>query len=173
MGDSVPDGAGGVTLREMLSPATLLRDGSSAVGSPWEIKYSGGVWVKSKQGELPGYRSSVMLAEPLKRSGASEAAHRPAAVAPAHTMRCRPAPSNPPCAPCSRHGCRLFLRLGVFVSALVSEVSSSTVWTLDVLDALVPAISRALWRLAPAPALPPEAGLLTGAYGDGSVRVTA
>ena len=40
----------GDTLHEMLAPAVLLRDGSSAVGSPWEEKFSGGVWVKSKQG---------------------------------------------------------------------------------------------------------------------------
>ena len=28
------------------------------VGNPWEMKYSSGVWVKSKQGELPGYATA-------------------------------------------------------------------------------------------------------------------
>ena len=42
----------------------LLRDGYEAIGSPWEMVYlgrSGGgdFWAKGKQGELPGYRSSV------------------------------------------------------------------------------------------------------------------
>ena len=46
----------------------LLRDGYEAIGSPWEMVYlngSGGgdYWAKGKQGELPGYRSSVLLVE--------------------------------------------------------------------------------------------------------------
>lgn len=111
----------GDTLHEMLSPAVLLRGGDEAVGSPWEMNFSSGVWVKSKQGELPGYRSAVALVEPLK--------------------------------------------LGIFVSALVSDVASDSVWTLDALALLVPAVTRALWRLAPPAAPPPEASLLVGTFG--------
>jgi CubicO group peptidase (beta-lactamase class C family) len=66
--DDAPAGAtpdqvlDGDTLWENLNPATVLRDGSSAVGAgAWEFKYSSGVWIRSKQGELPGYRSSVSL----------------------------------------------------------------------------------------------------------------
>ena len=85
-------------------------------------------WAKGKQGELPGYRSSVLLVEPLK--------------------------------------------LGVFVSALVSDVPSSTVWTLDVMRLLAPAVAAALWRLRPPPALPAaDVPLVTGTYLDGSVVV--
>ena len=78
----------GDTLAELLRPSVLLRDGSSAVGTPWEMKYSteSKVWVKSKQGELPGYRSSVSVVEELK--------------------------------------------LGVFTSALVSDVDEHSVWTI-------------------------------------------
>ena len=78
----------GDTLAELLRPSVLLRDGSSAVGTPWEMKYSteSQVWVKSKQGELPGYRSSVSVVEELK--------------------------------------------LGVFTSALVSDVDEHSVWTI-------------------------------------------
>ena len=56
----------GDTIAEILMPSILLGDGSSAVGSPWEMKYSSGHWIKSKQGELPGYRSSVSIVEELK-----------------------------------------------------------------------------------------------------------
>eukprot|EP01062_Namystynia_karyoxenos_P026168 TRINITY_DN20425_c1_g1_i1.p2 TRINITY_DN20425_c1_g1~~TRINITY_DN20425_c1_g1_i1.p2 ORF type:complete len:526 (+),score=213.34 TRINITY_DN20425_c1_g1_i1:84-1580(+) len=52
----------GDSIREMLLPGVLLRDGG-AVGSPWEMAMSGGVWIKGKQGELGGYRSAVALAE--------------------------------------------------------------------------------------------------------------
>ena len=57
------------------------------------------------------------------------------------------------------------LKLGVFVSALVSDVASNSVWTLDALALLVPAVTRALWRLAPPAAAPKEASLLVGTYG--------
>ena len=110
----------------------LLRDGYEAVGSPWEMVYlngSGGgdYWAKGKQGELPGYRSSVLLVEPLQ--------------------------------------------LGVFTSALVSDVPSPTVWTVEALSLLAPAVSAARWRLKPPPTLPADAPLLVGRYLDGSVRV--
>ena len=47
----------------MLEPMVLLRDGQAAVGSPWEMHYltASGYWAKGKQGELPGYRSSVIM----------------------------------------------------------------------------------------------------------------
>lgn len=51
---------------EMLLPTILLADGSSAVGTPMEMKYEGGVWTKGKQGELPGYRSSMTMVPKLK-----------------------------------------------------------------------------------------------------------
>merc|ERR1719486_535753 len=56
----------GDSLNEMLEAVVLLEDGTSAVGSPWEAKYSSGVWMKSKQGQLPGYRSAVSIVEELK-----------------------------------------------------------------------------------------------------------
>eukprot|EP00947_MAST-08B_sp_MAST-8B-sp1_P004846 g4846.t1 len=114
----------GDTLREVLGPAVLLRDGSSAVGSgAWEMKYSSGVWVKSKQGELPGYRSSVSLVEDLK--------------------------------------------VGVFTSALVSDVAELSVWTVPAMDILVPAVRAALWALQaarPPPPLPSRHALMVGDY---------
>ena len=56
----------GATLTEMLQPVVMLRDGSSAVGTPFEFKYSNGLWLKSKQGGDPGYRSSITLSEDLE-----------------------------------------------------------------------------------------------------------
>jgi len=88
--DGVPAGASpsqildGDTLREALLPSVLLRDGSSAVGTPWEVKYSSGVWMKGKQGELPGYRSSVTLVEELKLGRRRRRLSR----------RCRPRPRD-------------------------------------------------------------------------------
>lgn len=59
----------GASITEILQPAVQLRDGSSAVGYPWEFKFStskrGGLWYKSKQGGDPGYRSSLTLAPDL------------------------------------------------------------------------------------------------------------
>jgi D-alanyl-D-alanine-carboxypeptidase/D-alanyl-D-alanine-endopeptidase len=56
-------------IRESLAPVVLMADGSEAVGSPWEMRFqnSEGVpyWIKSKQGSLPGYRSSVALVPQL------------------------------------------------------------------------------------------------------------
>lgn len=57
------------TVDEMLRPAIQLRDGEAAFGTPWEFQYLGdqeqGVWVKSKAGELSGYRSQVALVPEL------------------------------------------------------------------------------------------------------------
>ena len=61
-GAQVVDGA---TLEELLQPVVQMRDGSSAVGLPWEFKYSNGLWYKSKQGGDPGYRSSLTLVDEL------------------------------------------------------------------------------------------------------------
>ena len=49
------------------------------------------------------------------------------------------------------------LKLGVFTSALVSDVDEKSVWTIPVLDRLVPAIEAALWKLKPKPTLPADA----------------
>ena len=110
----------GATLAEALLPAITLRDGSSAVGTPWEFKYSSALWMKSKQGELPGYRSSVTLIEGL--------------------------------------------RLGIFTSALVSDVPEKSVWTIPALDIVAPAVRAALWRLQPPRALPTGWERLVGRY---------
>jgi CubicO group peptidase (beta-lactamase class C family) len=128
----------GATVSEALSPAVLLRDGAQAVGSPWEMKYlelgdgstdgsTSGVWTKTKQGELPGYRSSVTIIPELK--------------------------------------------LGIFVSALQSEVAADTepdrsVWTLNISRQLVPPLLKLLRdHQAVAPALPPHHSKLLGDYG--------
>ena len=63
------------------------------------------------------------------------------------------------------------LKLGVFTSALVSDVPSKTVWTQEALELLAPAMTKALWRLRVAPTLPAEALLVVGRYLDGSVSV--
>jgi hypothetical protein len=121
----------GDTIAEMLAPSVLLGDGSSAVGTPWEMKYSEGVWVKSKQGELPGYRSSVSIVEPLK--------------------------------------------LGVFTSALVSDVDELSVWSIPSLDILIPAVTAASWKIAAshAPVLPSKSQAMVGDYyKPGTVSVT-
>ena len=87
--------------------------------------------MKTKQGELPGYRSSVALAEGLK--------------------------------------------LGVFVSALVTDVDEHSVWTVQALDLLVPAVSAAAWAAAAAApaALPSKSDAMAGKYYDGSVVIEA
>ena len=119
----------GDTIHELLSPQVLMRDGYEAIGSPWEMVYlpKSKIWAKGKQGELPGYRSSVQLIEPLK--------------------------------------------LGVFTSALVSDVDSPTVWTQDALEILTPAIMSALWKLQKPGSIGPSTELLVGRYYDGSVSV--
>jgi hypothetical protein len=55
----------GATLDEMLQPVVEMRDGRAAVGKPWEFLYSDGLWLKSKQGGDPGYRSSLTLSPAL------------------------------------------------------------------------------------------------------------
>ena len=55
-------------------------------GSPYKTRFSSSLWMKSKQGELPGYRSSVTIVEGLK--------------------------------------------IGIFTSALISEVDEKSVWTI-------------------------------------------
>lgn len=64
------------------------------------------------------------------------------------------------------------LKLGIFTSALVSDVDDHTVWTVPALEILVPAVLTALWRLKP-PTPPPTADDLraVGSYYDGSVKV--
>jgi hypothetical protein len=103
----------GASLSEILQPVIQMRDGASAIGYPWEFKYSkfasgnspgssssttttsasakqvggqtGGLWYKSKQGGDPGYRSSLTLVPELN--------------------------------------------LGVFVSALTDPVDEDSVWS--------------------------------------------
>ena len=86
--------------------AVIPYGGCLLVGRRRACRYSSGVWIKSKQGELPGFRSSVSLVEPLK--------------------------------------------LGVFISALVSDVEELSVWTIPALDLLVPAVKAAV-RTQPLP----------------------
>lgn len=54
--------------------------------TPYKTRFSSSLWMKSKQGELPGYRSSVTIVEGLK--------------------------------------------IGIFTSALISEVDEKSVWTI-------------------------------------------
>lgn len=54
------------TAIEMLNPATVMRDGSSGVATPFELKFERGVWMSGKQGEEPGYRSSMTMVPDLK-----------------------------------------------------------------------------------------------------------
>jgi len=56
----------GATLDEMLQPVVEMRDGRAAIGKPWEFLYSNGLWLKSKQGGDPGYRSSLTLSTDLE-----------------------------------------------------------------------------------------------------------
>jgi CubicO group peptidase (beta-lactamase class C family) len=116
------------TIAEMLAPSILLRNGYEAVGTPFEMQYiSNKYWTKGKQGELPGYRSSLTFIEDLK--------------------------------------------LGIFTSALISDVESNSVWTIDALNILTPAIDKALRRLEPKPSLPDNYAMYVGKYYDGSVTV--
>lgn len=110
----------GSTVTEALASQTVLRDGSSAVGLPWEYKYSGGFWTKSKQGELPGFRSSVTLISELK--------------------------------------------LGIFVSALQSDVSEDTVWAIPAIDLLSPAVLEILNERQPTYTLPEHYKQFVGSY---------
>eukprot|EP01012_Entosiphon_sulcatum_P062689 TRINITY_DN8920_c0_g2_i1.p1 TRINITY_DN8920_c0_g2~~TRINITY_DN8920_c0_g2_i1.p1 ORF type:complete len:484 (+),score=62.55 TRINITY_DN8920_c0_g2_i1:22-1452(+) len=54
------------TVNEYLTAVVLNRDGSTGVGLPWELAYRGGMWIKSKQGGLAGYRSSLALVPDLR-----------------------------------------------------------------------------------------------------------
>ena len=67
------------------------------------------------------------------------------------------------------------LKLGVFTSALVTDVEESSVWTVPMMDVLVPALEAALWRLKPPFSLPPKPTLdqLVGSYGGGEATVYA
>eukprot|EP01084_Bolivina_argentea_P078636 142711_1 len=65
----------GTTVTEILKPKLLLNDGMEAIGTPFEMHYHqfqtlhgynggssmSGVWYKGKQGEVLGYRSSLMM----------------------------------------------------------------------------------------------------------------
>lgn len=116
------------TIAEMLAPSVLLRNGYEAVGTPFEMQYIlNKYWTKGKQGELPGYRSSLTVIEDLK--------------------------------------------LGIFTSALITDTSSNSVWTIDALEILAPAFDAALTRLQPIRVLPDNYALYVGKYFDGSVTV--
>eukprot|EP01113_Clastostelium_recurvatum_P034394 TRINITY_DN4662_c0_g1_i1.p1 TRINITY_DN4662_c0_g1~~TRINITY_DN4662_c0_g1_i1.p1 ORF type:complete len:510 (+),score=103.43 TRINITY_DN4662_c0_g1_i1:35-1564(+) len=58
----------GHTIMELLGPALLTRDGRAAFGYPWEYMYDtkNSIYVRSKAGELPGYRSQVAIIPELK-----------------------------------------------------------------------------------------------------------
>lgn len=110
----------GDSIHEMLEAVVLLEDGFSAVGSPWEMKYSSGVWIKSKQGQLPGYRSAVSIVEELK--------------------------------------------IGVFVSALVSDVDDLSVWTQPALEMMTPIFQSVLQELQAPPSMPKNHTMYLGRY---------
>ena len=62
------------------------------------------------------------------------------------------------------------LQLGVFASALITDVEDHTVWTLPALQILGPAVKSALSSLQPKNAdLPPNPDRFVGAYGEGVV----
>ena len=63
------------------------------------------------------------------------------------------------------------LHLGVFTSALVTDVVDKTVWTIPALAILAPAVRQAMTDLQPGPRLPENASFYVGAYFDGSVTV--
>ena len=63
------------------------------------------------------------------------------------------------------------LKLGVFTSALVTDVKSNSVWTIDALEILAPALDAALTRLRPLEKLPKNTAMYVGTYYDGSVKV--
>eukprot|EP00036_Acanthoecidae_sp_10tr_P017269 CAMPEP_0206302090 /NCGR_PEP_ID=MMETSP0106_2-20121207/8544_1 /ASSEMBLY_ACC=CAM_ASM_000206 /TAXON_ID=81532 /ORGANISM="Acanthoeca-like sp., Strain 10tr" /LENGTH=301 /DNA_ID=CAMNT_0053732847 /DNA_START=29 /DNA_END=935 /DNA_ORIENTATION=+ len=110
----------GTTVVEALAAQTALRDGTSAVGLPWEYKYSSGVWTKSKQGELPGFRSSVTLVDSLG--------------------------------------------LGVFTSALQSDVPEDSVWSIPVVDIIGPSLRSAMAALSEPYQLPSHYKQFIGQY---------
>ena len=67
--DSQPGHVDGQTIAEFLLPRVLLRDGMEAIGTPMEMQYLGDelrLWAKGKQGELPGFRSSMSIVEELR-----------------------------------------------------------------------------------------------------------
>ena len=64
------------------------------------------------------------------------------------------------------------MKVGIFTSCLVSDASEHSVWTVPALAVLVPAVEAALWRLQPAPTLPPSAEEYVGTYGPKDARVT-
>ena len=59
------------------------------------------------------------------------------------------------------------LKLGVFTSALVSDVDEHSVWTIPALDILVPAVMAAAWSFVEKPPLPSKYSDLVGDYYDG------
>ena len=63
------------------------------------------------------------------------------------------------------------LRLGVFTSALITDVQDKTVWTLPILRILGPAVKAAILELQPKDGLPPNHERFLGSYYDGSVNV--
>jgi len=58
----------GHSVLEFLSPAILSRDGASAFGTPWEFAYdsTSKIYIRSKAGELLGYRSQVAVVPEIK-----------------------------------------------------------------------------------------------------------
>ncbi len=120
----------GSTINEILEPQTLLNDLSEVVGLPFEMTYElfntttgrmKSIWFRGKQGELSGFRSSLMLVPEYK--------------------------------------------LGVFTSALVSDVSDGYVWTNAVLHMILPVLDGILQQYENnSYTLPPNYELLIGNY---------
>ncbi|KAK5583809.1 hypothetical protein RB653_005411 [Dictyostelium firmibasis] len=56
------------TVNEAMSPISLVNDGDTVYGTPFEMFYdqTNNMWVKSKAGQLLGYRTQMALIKPLK-----------------------------------------------------------------------------------------------------------
>eukprot|EP00759_Apiculatamorpha_spiralis_P051937 PhF_6_TR5551/c0_g1_i1/m.7923 len=56
------------TWNEFTDAVTVLEDGLSAVGTPWEMRRVGNYWAKGKAGALDGYRTEMMTIPSLSLS---------------------------------------------------------------------------------------------------------
>jgi hypothetical protein len=111
----------GISVRELLLPSSVLRDGNAGFGYPWEFNYTlrswpnisssspftGGYWIKSKAGDAPGYHSQIAMQQDLK--------------------------------------------LGLFFVTMEEEVPEPTnsLFTIPALDILIPAFLEVVWPLQP------------------------
>jgi len=56
----------GNTITEMLEPVIEFNDGVGGFGLPWETSFTSKMTIKSKAGQLPGYRSQVVIVPKIK-----------------------------------------------------------------------------------------------------------